>query len=261
MDGPALSWWMGVTRDNVVNTSKLKWSQFSKLCIDRFQTTEITDRSLENLKRLRQTGGVAGYSDLFQQELNNIPYDSLSEHARTVMYVEGLKTAIRKDVMIKAPATLQEAINLAARIDSINVGTGYNRGSKRHGNSQYDYYDNYNINTNYKNNNSNTNSTNTNKFKSSNFKKKSYNNNIHVKSESDDNASQYSSSTSKSGYISSDFNDQFNALLNKSGEAIKCFTCGENHYQNDCPKSKSNHLNVKDRNQKFKDSKQSQRLH
>jgi len=111
--GPALRWW----RDMPEEKRPLTWVDFTQRLIAYFipAGAEVTARS--QLSRLFQRSSVADYTDRFRAICINIP--SMTDAEKKNAFTLGLKSDVRRQVAFSNPATFEEAVALAARIDDI----------------------------------------------------------------------------------------------------------------------------------------------
>ena len=71
----------------------------------------------ENKLQISQRNSVSKYAESFRSLLLQIP--DMAKEEQLDRFIRGLKLHLRKEVIVKAPTTLDEAIRLAERIDSI----------------------------------------------------------------------------------------------------------------------------------------------
>ena len=103
--------------------------------------TPVTEKSVarERLYNLKQLGSVQTYTSLFRQLTFDI--DDMGEADKLSLYIRGLKSAVKVQLALREPNTLEEAMAAAERVDvALNrakgsVGTpspgGWGRGTAR----------------------------------------------------------------------------------------------------------------------------------
>ena len=83
----------------------------------QFKDSDSIRKARDKIAALRQKTSVSKYSDSFRSLLLKIPDMSIEEQLDR--YIRGLKPAIRRELLLKAPTTLDDAVTLAERMDSI----------------------------------------------------------------------------------------------------------------------------------------------
>lgn len=111
--GPALRWWSDIP----ASSRPLTWQDFTQRLTAYFipAGAEVTARS--QLSRLTQRSSVAEYTDRFRAICANIP--TMTDAEKKNAFTLGLKIDVRRQVAFANPATFEEAVALAARIDDI----------------------------------------------------------------------------------------------------------------------------------------------
>ena len=111
--GPALRWY----RDMPEAHRPLTWADFAQRLVAYFipAGAEVTARS--QLSRLTQRTSVTDYTDRFRGVCANIP--TMTDAEKKNAYTQGLKLAVKRQVAFSNPATFEEAVSLASRIDDI----------------------------------------------------------------------------------------------------------------------------------------------
>ena len=112
-------WW-----DNhqhlVMLDEKLKveyWSQFKDVICKHFQPANRSQNARDKLAELRQTHSVLAYTSEFNKLCIRI--DDIAESEKLDKFIRGLKPNIRKEVKLKTPHALIDAISYAQTIDNI----------------------------------------------------------------------------------------------------------------------------------------------
>ena len=111
----ALQWWEGELMLKNSEDQDYSWNEFKELFLQRFQPIELSSVSLSKLTNWKQNGNLESYINGFMSLSSCIPLDLISEKARIVLFLKGLKTNIGSVVMNANPITLQQAINVAQR--------------------------------------------------------------------------------------------------------------------------------------------------
>jgi hypothetical protein len=112
LEGAAVVWWndfKAVKGDNV------SWSEFTSELLAHFQPANSQDIAADELINLRQTGSVLQYVMDFKR-LKGEAHMSDDNFAKR-MFINGLKTNLRQELKVRAPASLDEAIKLAERLE------------------------------------------------------------------------------------------------------------------------------------------------
>lgn len=120
LEGPAQSWWMSVklrSEDGSGPVAPCTWNAFDLLLTARFQSINAGRVARDKLYTLRQQNTVCSYASIFQQLLLKCPeVSSPVDHVHR--FVFGLKPHIQKELRLRPPSTLDEAISMAESIDS-----------------------------------------------------------------------------------------------------------------------------------------------
>ena len=111
----SLNWFRYVSIHHNIND--LSWTEFKAMMIRQFKTAN-DERIIRNkLNSLRQFSGVAKYNDIFNSLIIQLP--TMDEATKVDFYCRSLKTNVQLQVAIKEPATLEEAQQVALRVDEI----------------------------------------------------------------------------------------------------------------------------------------------
>lgn len=122
--GNALAWWINVHHSDAAiaavdpNLSVTNsWERFKARVKSYFSPEDAVRANRDRLHTLSQTKSVADYTYAFNKLIANIPAISSDEliHA----YVRGLKPAVRIEVELRAPETVELAQRIATRVDEI----------------------------------------------------------------------------------------------------------------------------------------------
>jgi hypothetical protein len=91
------------------------WSDFRAAFLHRFQPVEASKTARAILQTIRQTRSVVEYCARFMKQMALINDMAVADQIE--YFTRGLQPAVQKEVVLKAPATLDEAMHLAARYD------------------------------------------------------------------------------------------------------------------------------------------------
>ena len=98
-------------------TPLVTWVQFEKAFHDRYQPIASEKMARNRIDTLRQTGGVAAYTTLFQQ--SKVYISSMADAEAIHRYTSGLKDDLKIEVAKASPTSLNDAINIAGHMESI----------------------------------------------------------------------------------------------------------------------------------------------
>src|SRR5947209_5538994 len=90
-----------------------------------FKPVNFAKAARDKLAKLRQTGSVKAYTALFTSIILEI--GQISEEEQFDRYVRGLKDRTRQEVELREVATLEEAMRIADRFDTILYHSTYKR--------------------------------------------------------------------------------------------------------------------------------------
>lgn len=129
--GAAATWWRGHISAHPLPAT---WDAFTTLMRSQFQPIDRVKLARDRIATLRQDRSVRDYTFKFRSLLLEIP--GMSADEQLDRYVRGLKPAVRKEVEIKNPTTL-DAANRIAEIQDANAyrvfGPSNNRPSYSNG--------------------------------------------------------------------------------------------------------------------------------
>ena len=113
--GAAASWWASFRPTH----PQLAWKDFVAALRKEFQDFNIQKRARDHLAELCQRNrSVQKYAQEFREIMRELPH--MHEEDRIDHFTRKLKNAeIRKEIDLRSPATLDEAINIADRYDTI----------------------------------------------------------------------------------------------------------------------------------------------
>ena len=113
LKGRAAEWWDTEDKSTGVENS---WDQFVERLRERYRPMQAAVVARERLRRLKQTGTVSAFADVFQKELT--PIKDMSASDQIFNFVSGLSSvAVANKVREKEPKTLHEAMDAAVRAD------------------------------------------------------------------------------------------------------------------------------------------------
>ena len=94
-----------------------KWDEFKAAIRAQFQPPNVSQNARDRLAKLHQTKSVLNYIAEFNKLCIRI--DDIAEAEKLDRFVRGLKPNVRKEVKIKNPQTMIEAVKLAQTVDNI----------------------------------------------------------------------------------------------------------------------------------------------
>jgi hypothetical protein len=113
LKGRAAEWWDAEDKTNGVTSD---WVKFVERLRERYRPMQAAVVARERLRRLKQTGAVSAYADLFQKELT--PIKDMSASDQIFNFVTGLASvAVANKVREKEPKSLHEAMDIAVRAE------------------------------------------------------------------------------------------------------------------------------------------------
>jgi hypothetical protein len=116
--GPALRWW----RDTPPLQRPGTWTNFVQAIIQYFLPAGAEESGRHLLSRLAHRTSVADYTDRFRSIAATIP--TMSDAEKLHAYTDGLKREVRLLVTFSNPATFEECVATAARVDDILFHNG-----------------------------------------------------------------------------------------------------------------------------------------
>ena len=113
LKGRAAEWWDAEDKSTGVESS---WDLFVERLRERYRPMQAAVVARERLRRLRQTGTVSAYADVFQKELT--PIKDMSTSDQIFNFVMGLASAaVANKVREREPKSLHEAMDVAVRAE------------------------------------------------------------------------------------------------------------------------------------------------
>jgi hypothetical protein len=115
--GPALQWWKKDEEHRAQHhlPPMVMWNDFRAAFLHRFQPVEASKTARAILQTIRQTRSVVDYCARFMKQMALI--NDMATADQIEYFTRGLQPAVQKEVVLKAPATLDDAMHLAARYD------------------------------------------------------------------------------------------------------------------------------------------------
>ena len=111
----AIDWWRNLELTLVME--ELTWQDFSTSIRAEFKPVSSRSMARDKLATLRQHTSVATYTHEFRALILEIP--GMTEDERLDRYKRGLKYNIRKELELREPSTMSEAIRMAERLDAV----------------------------------------------------------------------------------------------------------------------------------------------
>ena len=132
LEGPAKTWWRFLChrKGDEIDTL-LVWGTFRAQLLDRFRAVNATRHARDQLAGLRQESSVRIYAQKIQELAVQIP--TMQDEELLDRFVRGLKTRTRQEVIMREPATFEDAVKLADKFDSLfspglgGFGPGFGR--------------------------------------------------------------------------------------------------------------------------------------
>jgi hypothetical protein len=123
LTGDALEWFRLQRAKAANNIPYATWHALVTAMRQQFSVINQAKQARDRLAGLHQHGSAQRYAADFTSLCLLIP--SISDDEQLDRFVRGLKPAIRKEVELKSPATFNEAVSLAERIDSLTYKGSY----------------------------------------------------------------------------------------------------------------------------------------
>jgi hypothetical protein len=113
LKGRAAEWWEAEDKSTGVESS---WDRFVERLRERYRPMQASVTARERLRRLKQTGSVSAYADVFQKELT--PIKDMHPSDQIFNFVSGLSSVnVANKVREKEPKSLHEAMDIAVRAE------------------------------------------------------------------------------------------------------------------------------------------------
>lgn len=122
--GNALQWWQRVNKSTITT-----WNMFKQSFLNEYEPKEAAEIARAKLDSLRQRGAVINYCNDFREQINKILDMSVADQLHN--FKKGLQPEIARELAMQRPETLEQAIQLAQRVDlEIQYANrNYNRGN------------------------------------------------------------------------------------------------------------------------------------
>jgi hypothetical protein len=118
--GAASTWWR--QRRTLAAAGALpnigNWQQFCSELRAQFTIINEVKVARDELARLKQTGAVQSYASKFREIILQIP--GITEQEQLDRFIRGLKPKLQRELAIREPVTLGEAVRMAERIDVVD---------------------------------------------------------------------------------------------------------------------------------------------
>lgn len=129
LKGRAAEWWEAEDKSTGVESN---WDQFVERLRERYRPMQAAVVARERLRRLKQTGTVSAYADVFQKELT--PIKDMSASDQIFNFVSGLSSgAVANKVREKEPKSLHEAMDIAVRAEVFHAGGRFGHSGQHFG--------------------------------------------------------------------------------------------------------------------------------
>ena len=121
LEGDAATWWraQGLNEDAFKELQE-DWDKFKKEIEAHFRPVDSKKLARDKIANLRQRASVRNYTYEFRRLLLEI--GNMSEEEMLDRFIRGLKFNVRKEVELRDPTTLTDAVSIAERYDSISFG-------------------------------------------------------------------------------------------------------------------------------------------
>lgn len=130
LKGRAAEWWDAEDKSSGVESS---WERFVERLRERYRPMQAAVVARERLRRLKQTGSVSAYADVFQKELT--PIKDMSASDQIFNFVTGLSSVVvANKVREKEPKSLHEAMDIAVRAEVFLAAGRFGQGHPGFGN-------------------------------------------------------------------------------------------------------------------------------
>ena len=117
-DGAALTWWRSLSQErrHLIQES---WEEFKREVSHQFKPINSEQIAREKLDEVRQRTSVSRYDQEFLQITTQ--FSGLDEQYKIHRYVAGLKPHIQKEVYLRNPQSVMEAMTIAERTDLVTM--------------------------------------------------------------------------------------------------------------------------------------------
>lgn len=119
LDKIALDWWRYEVEASKSGGPALPstWAEWCALIVAKFEPINAERNARDKMASLRQTGSVTSFAIALQNLMLKTP--SMHADDRKHRFIQGLKPHIQRELSIREPVDLREAVNMAERIDAV----------------------------------------------------------------------------------------------------------------------------------------------
>ena len=126
------SWYRTAAEEQRISGTPIEtWAAFGAVMLERFQPVSASMTARSNLDRITQTGGVAGYSQAFYNNMSYIKDMNAADQVH--QYTRGLKLTIKFEVVKQKARTLTDAVNIAIATEALISSTSSSSSSSSSG--------------------------------------------------------------------------------------------------------------------------------
>ena len=122
----ALQWWQAELNKSLTYGDNARlpmtWELFKRAFRSRFMPIEASRTARTMLQNIRQIRSVSDYCARFQKQMALI--NDMAAADQVEYFVRGLQQNVQKEVVLRCPPTLDEAMLIATRYDSLTVLRG-----------------------------------------------------------------------------------------------------------------------------------------
>jgi chemotaxis protein histidine kinase CheA len=135
--GTARKWWR--INAPTYTAPGATYAQFTAAFRTAFSPHNMEQKARDKMDALRQTTSVTAYTNRFRELMLEVPNMAAPELLHR--YISGLKPRTKEHLMINNPATLDDAMNMADRVDSTSYearqAAGNHRGNRNNRRQQW----------------------------------------------------------------------------------------------------------------------------
>ena len=117
LEKDALTWWRQYVVANPAALTALDWDDFRSAIEAAFDDVDKELKLRRRLVGLRQTKSVHEYTKMFRTIVLELGSKAPDDAGLVFQYIEGLKDAVKMQVLLQRPTVLSEAEQLAERAD------------------------------------------------------------------------------------------------------------------------------------------------
>lgn len=129
LEGPAMEWWryQETVADEGESNLPSTWQEFSDAFISKYEPVNAKQRYRDQLASLRQTGSVSAYATAMCNLFQRMP--GMDAETKLDTFERSLKTDVQRELRIRMPQTLTEAITMAENYDTVTYRRDASRSS------------------------------------------------------------------------------------------------------------------------------------